>query len=82
VAARTGEQYEAGIFDAHLLFLADEALLDPHPRRTERRRRVGQRGCRCCRRVAAADRQLSARTRGRPGRHQDSGTQPPAGRGP
>ena len=29
VAARTGEQYEAGIFDAHLLFLADEALLDP-----------------------------------------------------
>ena len=29
MAARTGEQYEAGIFDAHLLFLADEALLDP-----------------------------------------------------
>jgi multiphosphoryl transfer protein len=29
VAARTGEQYEAGIFDAHLLFLDDEALLDP-----------------------------------------------------
>ncbi len=29
VAARTGAQYEAGIFDAHLLFLADEALLDP-----------------------------------------------------
>jgi multiphosphoryl transfer protein len=29
VTARTGEQYEAGIFDAHLLFLADEALLDP-----------------------------------------------------
>src|SRR6516164_8669215 len=33
VAARTGEQYEAGIFDAHLLFLADEALLDPARRR-------------------------------------------------
>ncbi len=32
VAARTGEQYEAGIFDAHLLFLADEALLDPAKR--------------------------------------------------
>jgi phosphoenolpyruvate-protein phosphotransferase/dihydroxyacetone kinase phosphotransfer subunit len=29
VAARTGADYEAGIFDAHLLFLADEALLDP-----------------------------------------------------
>ena len=29
VAARTGGQYEAGIFDAHLLFLSDEALLDP-----------------------------------------------------
>jgi phosphocarrier protein FPr len=33
VATRTGEQYEAGIFDAHLLFLADEALLDPARRR-------------------------------------------------
>jgi multiphosphoryl transfer protein len=33
VAARTGEQYEAGIFDAHLLFLADEALLEPARRR-------------------------------------------------
>jgi multiphosphoryl transfer protein len=33
VAVRTGEQYEAGIFDAHLLFLADEALLDPARRR-------------------------------------------------
>jgi multiphosphoryl transfer protein len=33
VAAQTGEQYEAGIFDAHLLFLADEALLDPARRR-------------------------------------------------
>jgi multiphosphoryl transfer protein len=33
VADRTGEQYEAGIFDAHLLFLADEALLDPARRR-------------------------------------------------
>jgi multiphosphoryl transfer protein len=29
VAARTGGEYEAGIFDAHLLFLSDEALLDP-----------------------------------------------------
>jgi multiphosphoryl transfer protein len=29
VAARTGGQYEASIFDAHLLFLSDEALLDP-----------------------------------------------------
>jgi multiphosphoryl transfer protein len=29
VAARTGGEYEAGIFDAHLLFLTDEALLDP-----------------------------------------------------
>jgi multiphosphoryl transfer protein len=29
VAARTGGDYEAGIFDAHLLFLTDEALLDP-----------------------------------------------------
>jgi multiphosphoryl transfer protein len=29
VAARTGGQYEASIFDAHLLFLGDEALLDP-----------------------------------------------------
>ena len=29
VAARTGDQDEAAIFDAHLLFLADEALLDP-----------------------------------------------------
>ncbi len=29
VAARTGGEYEASIFDAHLLFLADEALLDP-----------------------------------------------------
>jgi multiphosphoryl transfer protein len=33
VAARTGEQYEASIFDAHLLFLTDEALLDPARRR-------------------------------------------------
>jgi multiphosphoryl transfer protein len=33
VAARTGEQYDASIFDAHLLFLADEALLDPARRR-------------------------------------------------
>ena len=29
VAVRTGGEYEAGIFDAHLLFLSDEALLDP-----------------------------------------------------
>jgi multiphosphoryl transfer protein len=29
VATRTGADYEAGIFDAHLLFLSDEALLDP-----------------------------------------------------
>jgi len=29
VAARTGGDYEASIFDAHLLFLSDEALLDP-----------------------------------------------------
>jgi multiphosphoryl transfer protein len=29
VAARTGEQYDASIFDAHLLFLSDEALLEP-----------------------------------------------------
>jgi multiphosphoryl transfer protein len=29
VAARTGEQYDASIFDAHLLFLADDALLEP-----------------------------------------------------
>jgi phosphoenolpyruvate-protein phosphotransferase/dihydroxyacetone kinase phosphotransfer subunit len=29
VATRTGADYEAGIFDAHLLFLADDALLDP-----------------------------------------------------
>jgi phosphoenolpyruvate-protein phosphotransferase len=29
VATRTGADYEAGIFDAHLLFLTDEALLDP-----------------------------------------------------
>jgi multiphosphoryl transfer protein len=33
VAARTGEQYDASIFDAHLLFLADEALLEPARRR-------------------------------------------------
>jgi phosphoenolpyruvate-protein phosphotransferase/dihydroxyacetone kinase phosphotransfer subunit len=33
VAARTGDRYEAGIFDAHLLFLADEALLGPARRR-------------------------------------------------
>ena len=33
VAARTGGAYEASIFDAHLLFLADEALLDPARRR-------------------------------------------------
>ncbi len=29
VAGRTGSGYDAGIFDAHLLFLSDEALLDP-----------------------------------------------------
>ena len=29
VASRTGEAYESTIFDAHLLFLADEALVDP-----------------------------------------------------
>ncbi|HUK71225.1 MAG TPA: phosphoenolpyruvate--protein phosphotransferase [Streptosporangiaceae bacterium] len=29
VAARTGAAYESAIFDAHLLFLKDEALLDP-----------------------------------------------------
>jgi phosphocarrier protein FPr len=29
VAVRTGGEYEAGIFEAHLLFLSDEALLDP-----------------------------------------------------
>jgi multiphosphoryl transfer protein len=33
VASRTGEAYESAIFDAHLLFLADEALLDPARRR-------------------------------------------------
>jgi multiphosphoryl transfer protein len=33
VATRTGEQYDASIFDAHLLFLDDEALLDPARRR-------------------------------------------------
>jgi multiphosphoryl transfer protein len=33
VAARTGEQYDASIFDAHLLFLDDEALLEPARRR-------------------------------------------------
>jgi multiphosphoryl transfer protein len=36
VAARTGGAYEASIFDAHLLFLDDEALLDPA------RRRIGE----------------------------------------
>jgi multiphosphoryl transfer protein len=35
VAARTGGEYEASIFDAHLLFLADDALLDPARRRIE-----------------------------------------------
>jgi phosphocarrier protein FPr len=29
VASRTGQAYESAIFDAHLLFLQDEALLDP-----------------------------------------------------
>lgn len=29
VAARSGAAYEAGIFDAHLLFLDDEALVEP-----------------------------------------------------
>lgn len=33
VAARAGRSYEAGIFDAHLLFLADDALLSPARRR-------------------------------------------------
>ena len=33
VATRTGGEYEAGIFDAHLLFLADDALLGPARRR-------------------------------------------------
>ena len=33
VASRTGEAYESTIFDAHLLFLADEALVDPARRR-------------------------------------------------
>jgi multiphosphoryl transfer protein len=33
VAARTGGAYESAIFDAHLLFLQDEALLDPAARR-------------------------------------------------
>jgi multiphosphoryl transfer protein len=33
VAARTGGAYESAIFDAHLLFLADEALIDPARRR-------------------------------------------------
>jgi phosphocarrier protein FPr len=33
VAARTGEAYESTIFDAHLLFLTDEALVDPARRR-------------------------------------------------
>jgi multiphosphoryl transfer protein len=32
VAARTGAGYESEIFDAHLLFLQDEALLDPADR--------------------------------------------------
>ncbi len=33
VAARSGRSYEASIFDAHLLFLADDALLGPARRR-------------------------------------------------
>jgi multiphosphoryl transfer protein len=33
VAERTGEKYESAIFDAHLLFLTDEALVDPARRR-------------------------------------------------
>ncbi|HET9082344.1 MAG TPA: phosphoenolpyruvate--protein phosphotransferase [Trebonia sp.] len=36
IAARPGRSYEAGIFDAHLLFLADDALLSPA------RRRIGE----------------------------------------
>jgi len=38
VAARTGGEYEASIFDAHLLFLTDEALLDPARRLIEQGR--------------------------------------------
>ena len=87
VAAETANSTKRASSTLHLLFLADEALLDPAKRRIREGRNAADAWdsavCRRCRRVAAADRQLSARARARrPGSHQDSGTQRPAGRGP